>query len=497
MNGINFADSLLAGRAAQTIRSYGASNVHYPAQPGLLANQAVQSFEVVDARDIRTQHDASTRAVEVTLRPVHGVGDWLKSGMQIGIMPKNHMDVVTCILGCLRDVPEGKTEVFRPASAASAKGTQRLSAADALSQLVDLARPTEELLLWIAQQELGPDHPCKGYQQQLVYLIRQGWLEELTKQYSVADMLTIFKGVVSFQALLANQPPLANRKYTLSDVNLEQGTIRIMVADVRHEVPHRQWLGEPEALLPHVHMPDGRATRQYRGAATRYILDSVDGKGDDEWIGFMDARKRKLPYPAVDEARPALLVHTGVGLAPHMSYLREVARANGKSKATMIAGGKKPEDALMQEELNAYIKQGVLADYHYIPSRGGAADAPRYVQDALRSKADDVWRMLEQEGGTIYVCGYERMLDGVRDSLRAIAKAHGADPEAWLAKLVENKQLQFSASEEGRFYHDWHEAHSESRQASLKQLAHLEKPGLISSTTREAGQDKQEIVLAA
>jgi len=56
----------------------------------------------------------------------------------------------------------------------------------------------------------------------------------------------------------------------------------------------------------------------------------------------------------------------------------------------------------------------------------------RYVQDAMRARADDVAALLADANTCVYVCGLKGMEAGVLEALADIATTHGLDwPQLW------------------------------------------------------------------
>ena len=70
-----------------------------------------------------------------------------------------------------------------------------------------------------------------------------------------------------------------------------------------------------------------------------------------------------------------------------------------------------------------------------------AAGQPRrYVQDAMRERAEDVARLLQDGNTHIYVCGLKGMEDGVLAALQDVASQHGMDWDAlWLVLKREGR----------------------------------------------------------
>ncbi len=53
--------------------------------------------------------------------------------------------------------------------------------------------------------------------------------------------------------------------------------------------------------------------------------------------------------------------------------------------------------------------------------------AKQYVQDRIKTRADDLAALLKDENTFIFICGHKRMEDGVTESLREVCKSHGMD----------------------------------------------------------------------
>ena len=65
-------------------------------------------------------------------------------------------------------------------------------------------------------------------------------------------------------------------------------------------------------------------------------------------------------------------------------------------------------------------------------------DQPKlYVQDRLRSRGEDIARLLEDEHSYLYICGHKRMENGVGAALDEICATHGIDWQSLLPALRE------------------------------------------------------------
>ena len=266
---------------------------------------------------------------------------------------------------------------------------------------------------------------------------------ETEKNYkiSVEDFLTQHKGVVSFNSVLQNQPSLANRKYTPSDVDPEKGLICLMVSEeVQHVIS-----SDRETTYY------GTMTMQIAAMAHSFLQDSSQ---DIYFNGYLDLRRHKLPYDsALSKGKPIILVSTGVGIAPHLSMLRMAKREKEEPNiALMVSGGRFETDELAYDKIQKLLANN--ASYRYVASRGDNAQNSdiRYVQDVLLEKQELVWTILSNKEGFLYICGLEGMERGVYETLEKIATNHGMEEKKWLDNLVNEKRVYASVSGLDRFY---------------------------------------------
>lgn len=101
------------------------------------------------------------------------------------------------------------------------------------------------------------------------------------------------------------------------------------------------------------------------------------------------------------------MIGPGTGLAPFRAFIqeRDLAKKEGKEVGdTILYFGcrKKNEDYLYKEELKEYVKSGMLK-LHIAFSR----DQPQkvYVTHLLENNKEEIWRVIGEQNGHIYVCG--------------------------------------------------------------------------------------------
>jgi sulfite reductase alpha subunit-like flavoprotein len=389
---------------------YTITSPDYNAKQAADPVQASQTMTITHVEKIRNA-GTSTAAWEITLQPSQPLpyDARVQAGMQIALYPQNSDERVTQVLRCLKKVPISKIQASIPKRDGIAYEKIDMPPKQVLAHTVDLTYPSDPLLA-----------TCGIYRTSSP---RELW------DMSIDDFLA--QHAISFDTLVACQPPLANRKYTPSDINPQKNEIRIMVSEVTHGNHH--------------------------GTSTGYLADLaqqfLDTNTPQKLQGFLDLRKHKLPYHQKQE-HPAILLSTGVGVAPHLAWLRQEARAgHTPNVAMMLAGGRSQADALRSDEIKTLLG-AQTSNYHYVAS-------PKHVQDTLSEQRETFWNMLTNHRATMYVCGLEAMRHDVETTLKTIATEHGRDGEAFLAELKANKQFFESTSAPDRFYTKWHAAQGE------------------------------------
>jgi cytochrome P450/NADPH-cytochrome P450 reductase len=102
-----------------------------------------------------------------------------------------------------------------------------------------------------------------------------------------------------------------------------------------------------------------------------------------------------------------IMIGAGTGLAPLRGFLQERAqqRAQGApvARSLLFAGCHGPEtDQLYADELAAFEARGLVVVENAFSRSPGSER--RYVQDAMRARADDVRALLQQDAA-VFVCG--------------------------------------------------------------------------------------------
>lgn len=158
-----------------------------------------------------------------------------------------------------------------------------------------------------------------------------------------------------------------------------------------------------------------------KGVCSSYLCGLSAG---DQLLATVRASAFRLPE---HQALPVLCVGPGTGFAPFAGFLDEraaTAVASGDCCALLLTGARTSGDAIYLAESEAWKQQSegrvrVLLAL----SREGAQ--PARVPDLMQRPevAEELVRLLWDQGGYFYVCGDARMSDDVTDALRNVLMA--------------------------------------------------------------------------
>ncbi len=166
-----------------------------------------------------------------------------------------------------------------------------------------------------------------------------------------------------------------------------------------------------------------------RGVASNYVCDLQRG----------DQVKITGPYGTtflMPDAADAnlIMICTGTGSAPFrgMTERRRRHMMDAPGKILLFFGARSRGELPYFGPLMKLPKS--LIDVELALSREPGL-AKRYVQDAMRERAEDVARLLQDANTSVYICGLKGMEDGCRDSLAEICHSHGMEWEKLAPRL--------------------------------------------------------------
>ena len=182
---------------------------------------------------------------------------------------------------------------------------------------------------------------------------------------------------------------------------------------------------------------DGSA---FKGVCSNYLADMIT---NGKVRVFVRNSSFRLP---TDVVKPIIMVGPGTGIAPMRALLQE--RSHQKLNQKLPVGSnvlyfgckKRDLDFIYSDELNSFEKEGTLTKMHLAFSR--EQDEKVYVQHLLTKNAFDTWKLIDDEGAYIYVCGGVKMGQDVSEALRKIIGQYGnrttTDAKKYLDNMASN-----------------------------------------------------------
>jgi cytochrome P450/NADPH-cytochrome P450 reductase len=358
--------------------------------------------------------ERSTRHVEVALPG--GLG--YRAGDHLGVLPRNSIDLIRRVLTrfgldagqYVTIIPHGGTHTHLPID----EPAPLLGVLASCVELQDVA--TRGDLEALARHAPDPEQRSS-----LESLAGEGYRERIAlANSSVLDVLEEFPDcTLPFAEYLDMLPPLRPRYYSISSSPLVEPGVATITAGVLR-APARSGAGT------------------FTGVCSGHLADVPE-----EGTAFVFVREPSIAFrPPENPHIPMLMIGAGTGLAPFRGFLQERAqqRAQGApvARSLLFVGCRGPEsDQLYADELAAFEAQGLVVVESAF-SRSPTAER-RYVQDAMRARADDVWALLQQDAA-VFVCGNaSTMAPGVRAALKEIYRdktgTTESDATAWLTGL--------------------------------------------------------------
>ncbi|KAJ6641917.1 Nitric oxide synthase, brain [Pseudolycoriella hygida] len=133
-----------------------------------------------------------------------------------------------------------------------------------------------------------------------------------------------------------------------------------------------------------------------------------------------------------DTAVPIILIGAGSGIAPFRSFWQErevIANQMGYGVLGMcvlfFGCRSKNVDYLYEEEHRRLLKTGII-DKVFVAYSREDKQKKTYVQDEMYTQRSLVFRLLEEDGAHVYVCGDAEMAEGVRKSLLQVYTSEGS-----------------------------------------------------------------------
>uniref|UniRef100_A0A8D0L3Z9 Nitric oxide synthase 3 n=1 Tax=Sphenodon punctatus TaxID=8508 RepID=A0A8D0L3Z9_SPHPU len=342
-------------------------------------------------------------------------------GDHVGIYPANQPELVEELMEYIEDPPPVNESVAVEILEAPANGPKRCWMLDerlppctvhqALTFFLDITTPPSPQFLQLLAT-LAKEPAEKARLQQLSQDAR---LYEEWKWFrcpTMVEVLEEFPSVSLPASLLLTQLPLLQpRYYSVSSApNAHLGQIQLTVAVLSYRSQ-----GE-----------NGRGPLHY-GVCSTWLSQLPPGTMVPAFV--RGAPSFRLPE---DPTAPCILVGPGTGIAPFRGFwqqrLHDVETKGAPlGEMTLVFGCRCPHlDHIYRKETLEAQQRGVLSRVLTAFSRD--PDMPKtYVQDLLRTQlARDVYRVLCQRSGHMYICGDVTMATGVLQTVQQILAKEGS-----------------------------------------------------------------------
>ncbi|XP_044733149.1 NADPH--cytochrome P450 reductase isoform X2 [Chrysoperla carnea] len=221
-------------------------------------------------------------------------------------------------------------------------------------------------------------------------------------------------------------PRLQPRYYSISSSGrVYPSTIHITAVLVQYETP---------------------TNRIHKGVATSWLAQKKPDNGTTPPRVPVFVRKSQFRLPNRTQT-PIIMIGPGTGLAPFRGFIQErhLSKQEGKEVGdTILYFGcrKKSEDFIYEEELKEYVEKGSLT-LKVAFSRD--QKEKQYVTHLLEKDSDEIWRVIGENNGHIYICGDARsMALDVRNIITKVVMEKGnmTEPQAvaYIKKMESQKR---------------------------------------------------------
>ena len=247
-------------------------------------------------------------------------------------------------------------------------------------------------------------------------------LEEfLSKRYNISDFIKEYDSLqLSLQDLSEIFPTITPRYYTCaSSNNKKNNTIELIITLVSWKGPKND---------------------QRYGLTSNYFNDLYKSKSylEKDVMVNISLKESVFKLPS-DLSTPILMMCTGSGIAPFVSFLEELEynKKDDKKYETYLIFGSmnKNNDFIFEKELEKKKKKGVLTEYYTAFSRD--QEKKVYVQDVLGKEfnKERLEELVIKKGMKIYICGSLSMGNAV---IKKIGDILGEENKE---KIMKNNQL--------------------------------------------------------
>jgi NADPH-ferrihemoprotein reductase len=367
----------------------------------------------------------STLHVELDISRAPGLS--YQTADNLGILPMNKPEIVESVAECLE---YNLDQVFSVKAVAhhdwhGALCPQPLTIRAYLTNFCDLtSAPRRSELKLLAMYASDPTD-----KQFLVRLAskegKKEFKEKITDAFlGLADLLRLLPSIqIPLEHFVNMTPPMQTRFYTISSSStVHPSTIHLTVAVTKAE------------------RKDGTF---FEGACSGYLARGITNSAIRVHL-----RPSTFRLPA-DSNVPIIMIGPGTGVAPMRALLQE--RSHQRQSLGQAVGRNilyfgcrtSKEDFIYEDEFDNFQASGVLDSLYVAFSREQKEKV--YVQHLLKANGCDTWKLVDEDGAYIYVCGGVKMGNDVSETLKGIFVSKGGmTAEAAKEYLVQ-------LSQKGRF----------------------------------------------
>lgn len=156
----------------------------------------------------------------------------------------------------------------------------------------------------------------------------------------------------------------------------------------------------------------------FLGVASNYLCDVQVG----ETVQLTGPNGKRFLLPQDPALHDYMFFATGTGIAPFRGMVMELLRSGFLGNVTLVMGSPYATDLLYHNELLAMAEKH--PNFRYLPviSRennviDGVSHGTMYVQDRIRTNADELRAQLVSDRNLIYICGVAGMELGIFQQL--------------------------------------------------------------------------------
>ncbi|CAK4703304.1 hypothetical protein LEN26_006533 [Aphanomyces euteiches] len=415
--------------------------------PGFMAT-------IINAKYLTTE--ASDRKVLWLELDTTGAGITYVPGDSIGVRCPNDADVVDYLVQRL-NIQKDQLH-----SSCVVQGSKKSNAAPLQASLLDLLTHHYDLYALVKKatlRSLAQYCTDATEQAQLLYLSSKDGPAAFQKfveaqRLSLLEVLALFPSCQpSLELVLSLLPTLSPRYYSIASSPLNHANrVQIAFTLVEYNLTLDNGANIPRR---------GLCTNWLHRLALPLLTPTTANTTDKIQIPIFHHPTKDFVLPA-DPKWPLILIGPGTGVAPFVGYLQhrmleKAKHADESESSGYWRGGFEVEDAetnyelgpihlyfgcrnrahdfLFESDLRKYVDKAILTRLHVAASR--EQDTKHYVQHDIAKHGVDVYDLIVNQGGFVYVCGDGmNMAKDVHEALVQVFLEHGnATRDAALEQL--------------------------------------------------------------